>query len=241
MKIYALIPARKGSRRLPGKNKRSFLGKPLIWYTVQAAIDSGCFTNIVVSTDDEFIIEFLRREAAYGAAYTVLQRPPSLGGDAVPMAEVVLHVLEELAKQGDVPDIITLLQPTSPLRTAEDIRQAIRLFRAKWPRAASVVSVCPTSHHPAWMFRLRDEGYLSPWDATALSSGFQWQQLEPVYVLNGAIYIIDVETFRREKRLFIDPCLPYVMPRERSVDIDDEVDFALAEFLYQRLREGKRT
>lgn len=237
MNAVALIPARKGSKRLPGKNRRPFCGKPLIWYTVQAAKESGCFANIVISTDDEAIIEFLRGDAVC----TVLPRPAALAGDEVPMADVVLHALEELEKRGRTPDVITLLQPTSPLRTAEDIKQAVYLFQTHRPRVASVVSVCPANPHPAWMFRLRDDGCLAPWDASGLRSGYQRQRLEPVYALNGAIYITDVETFRREKTFFVDPCLPYVMPRERSVDIDDEGDFAIAEYLCQRMREGKRS
>lgn len=224
-KILAVIPARGGSKGIPRKNIHLLLGKPLIAYSIHAALQSHTIQKTVVSTDDECIARIARH---YGAEVPFL-RPPHLSTDTATSVAVVQHAVRYLSDTNENPaDIIVCLQPTSPLRSAEDIDQAVTLCLSTG--ADSVVSLCPAEHHPYWMkqvvgnrvyplMEVDDEKYP------------RRQDLPPVYQLNGAIYVTRRKILLEEERLLGANTLAYVMPRERSVDIDTHIDLKLAELI----------
>ncbi len=230
-RILGLIPARGGSKRLPRKNVLPMAGKPLIAWTIEAALASSVLDRVIVSTDDEEIATVSR---GHGAG--VLERPPELASDSATGLAVMLHVLRVLAEQGERYNYLALLQPTSPLRTAADIDGAIGLLLEK--QADTVVSVCETDHPPEWSNTLPPDhslaGFYRP-DVRETRS----QDLPISYRLNGAIYIYDCERLLRTASQDMDDNgYAYVMPRERSIDIDSEIDFAIAELLLTRRETG---
>ena len=224
-KILALIPARGGSKGIPRKNIRLLAGTPLIAYSIEAALKSKYIEKVVVSTEDEEIAEISRR---YGAE--VIERPKELARDDSPSMDVVFHVLDDLKLKNYNPDIVVLLQPTSPLRRAEDVDNAIKLFLNS--DCGSVVSVCEMEHPPYWSFVI-EEGYLkSLFDERYLR--MRRQDLAKAYIPNGAIFISRVQTLYKYKEFYCNYNIPYIMPIERSVDIDNELDFMLAELLMKK-------
>lgn len=224
MKILALIPARGGSKRLPGKNIKPLGGQPLIAWTIRAAFDSGVCSAVRVSTDDEAIATVAR---AYGADVPSL-RPAELATDTAGSVDVALHALETYEAEHGQVDGLLLLQPTSPFRTAQTIRRGVALFAETGGRQA-VVSVSPAASHPAWCFRTTP-GSMSPflgWDAIGRRS----QDLEPAWALNGAFYLISPERLR-VRRSFLSPdTRPFVMDEAReAIDIDTPSDWVVAEY-----------
>lgn len=223
-----IIPARGGSKGLPGKNLRLLGGRPLIAYTIADARESGVLDRVIVSTDSE---EIARTAREWGAEVPFL-RPAELARDDTPTIPVLRHVLEELeAREGYRPDLAVVLQPTSPLRGPEAVREAVAKMAD--PRVDSVVSVCPAEHSPYLMRRLEGERLVPAWHPDPLRQGLRRQELSPLYRLNGAVYI-----FRRERLMGADPygdeVRALVMERWRSVDIDAEEDLLVAEAYLQR-------
>lgn len=218
-KILAIIPARGGSKRVPGKNLREVSGRSLIAHAVLAAKSCVEVDSVVVSTDDASI----RTEAEkYGAR--VDMRPAQLATDAASTIDVILELLE----REDSYEFVLVLQPTSPLRTSDDINAAVSIQKDK--DADAVISVTRTDPPPQWSGQIGDDldisGFLQ--DSALVRS----QDLDHYYHLNGAIYLSRVERLRNEKRfLFSSATFAYMMPRYRSVDIDEEIDFAIAEAL----------
>lgn len=226
-KIVGLIPARGGSKRVPGKNIRLLLGKPLIAWTIETARTCPALDRVIVSTDDPEIAEIAR---SAGAEVPFL-RPPDLAADKTPDLPVYQHALGWLAEQqGYFPAIVAWLRPTAPLRTAEDITAAIELLietGADWVR-----SVCPVEHHPYWMKRLEEGSRLTPFlPGKDESQYYQRQLLPPLYRLNGAVDVSWRATIMEKGLIYAGNMHGYVMPPERSVDIDDMLDFALTESL----------
>ncbi len=225
--MMGLITARGGSRGLPGKNILSFCGKPLIAYTVEAALQSGCFDNVLVSTDSREIADVCLK---YGAEVPFL-RPAHLAADDAKSRDVVLHALDFMVQKSPV-ESICLLQPTSPLRSAEDIRQAVSVFRRN--SADSVISVTEYSHPIQWAVSVSEDGKIS--EPSGLKPSRRQDQ-SVCYHPNGAIYIFNAEFIRRSEGYIGKNTYALIMPPERSVDIDTPFDFMLAEFLFTRLRE----
>ena len=219
MKILGLIPARGGSKGILRKNVREIAGKPLIVWTIEAALASPQLDAVIISTDDEEIADVARR----AGALVPFMRPHHLATDEAPGIAPVLHAMEEMPDY----DAILLLQPTSPLRTSDDI-QGLLTFATK-AKTPSVVSVCEPDSHPNWIYTLENDGRLKPLfdkDATA-----RRQDLPPVFTLNGAMYFAEAR-WLQEKRAFIGAeTLGYAMPPERSIDIDTALQWHLAEFL----------
>jgi N-acylneuraminate cytidylyltransferase len=219
----AVIPARAGSKRLPGKNLKDLGGKPLIVWTIEAALASPGVAEVWVSTDSGEIASVAH---AAGARVPFL-RPPELATDSASSLDVVLHALDR-AREGrgaDFPEVV-LLQPTSPLRNAGDVTAALALLRGK--SADAVVSVCPADHSPLWMNVLPPDGSLQGFLRPEVKN-LRSQDLPAYYRLNGAIYALRTEALRRERTFIPDRgAYAYIMPRERSVDIDDAMDLALA-------------
>ncbi len=225
----AVIPARGGSKRLPGKNLLQIADKPLIAWTIEAALDSGSFGQVLVNTDSAEIAEIAR---THGASVPFL-RPSELAGDQTTTVAVLLHMLAKLEHVAFAPPThLVLLQPTSPLRTPEDIRAAIKLLEDK--QADAVVSICKTEHSPLWSNTLASDQNLHnfiPEDIQKTPS----QHLPQYYRLNGAIYVCDIDRLCEEKTLFLPSnCYGYIMSRKNSIDIDDQVDFDLADIYLRR-------
>lgn len=226
--VLALITARGGSKTIPRKNVLPIAGHPLIAWTIQAAHESGVCERVVVSTDDSEIADVARR---YRAEVPFL-RPTAIAGDGSAHIEAALHALSWFEKEeGYRPAYLLLLQPTCPLRTGADIRAAVDLRTTT--RSPSVVSVCEASAHPALCYRIAEEGGLVPCIANPANAYLRRQDLSPTYALNGALYLNDREVLIRE-RTFVPPdAVPYIMPPDRSWDIDTPFDWRVAEFLMQ--------
>lgn len=221
MSLLALIPARGGSKGIPRKNIRSFSGKPLLQWTIEAALMSSSVDHVVVSTDDPEIADIAR---ACGAQVPFL-RPLELASDAAPAIGTVLHALAQLPKVCD----ILLLQPTSPLRSVEDIQGIIKLYRDS--KIQSIVSVSRSHKHPAWMYSLSSDNILQALAEFPVADCRQ--QLPPAYVLNGALYLASRTFLERHHGFLSSNTMGFVMPPERSVDIDTLIDWRWGEFLLQ--------
>ena len=220
-RVLAVIPARGGSKGVPGKNIRALAGRPLIAWTIAAAKHAPELDRVIISSDDADIIETAK---AWGgkAPFT---RPAELARDDTPGIAPVLHALDALPESYDY---VVLLQPTSPLRTGADISAALALCLEQ--NAPACVSVSAPQHAPWWMFRLdesRRMHSLFPKDALPTRR----QDMPEVYALNGAIYVAEVNWLRKSKAFLTPETVAYVMPRERSLDIDTELDFVMAEAL----------
>jgi CMP-N,N'-diacetyllegionaminic acid synthase len=225
-KVLGLIPARGGSKSIPRKNIRDLCGKPLIAYTIAAARAASSLDRIVVSTDDEEIAGIAR---ACGADVPFL-RPAALARDDTPGVDPVLHALSELPQF----DWVLLLQPTSPLRSAADIDGIVDCCLER--HAVSAVSVCEASHHPYWMFERDADGRLVPVVDRPLVT--RRQALPTVYALNGALYLAQREWVVERRTLVSRESLAYVMPPERSADIDSILDWRWVEFLIDHAASG---
>lgn len=212
--VLAVIPARGGSRGLPRKNVLQFCGRPLIAWTIAAALESGVAGRVIVSTDDEEIAA-VAREA--GAEVPFL-RPAELATDEATTLDVALHLLDTLALQ---PAWLLLLQPTSPLRTASDICAAAALAG----ESDAVVSLASASQ---WLHRVDRDGFLEPLVDVPMT---RRQDAPPAYALNGAIYLVRTEALRRERTFCPRRTRAYIMPPERSVDIDTALDWTWAQML----------
>jgi CMP-N,N'-diacetyllegionaminic acid synthase len=217
MKTLALITARGGSKGIPGKNIKPLAGKPLITWTIEAALSSCLRDSVVVSTDDVRIAEV----AQQAGALVPFMRPAALASDTAPAVDVVLHALQQLPQF----DSVLLLQPTSPLRSSEDIDACLALARERC--APSVVSVCESSTHPAWTYWLSEDNRLDPVLREPLRS--RRQDLPPAYSVNGALYFAHADWLKHRRRLIADETVAYEMPAERSIDIDTMLDWRLAE------------
>jgi len=224
----ALITARGGSKRVPGKNVRDLAGRPLIAWTVAAALGAKMIRRTIVSTDSDEIAT-AAREA--GAEVPFL-RPPALSGDLSPHYDVVAHALDWIERdEGALPNFLCLLQPTSPLRTSADIDGTIGQMIAT--DADCAIAVSPARSHPAHLYRLAGNGLAEPYLPPA--EGYQRSQdLEQLYQVNGAVYVLRPETFRQRDGVLSEHPALYIMPSERSIDIDEEWEFAIAEALMKR-------
>jgi CMP-N,N'-diacetyllegionaminic acid synthase len=224
MKSIAVIPARSGSKGLKDKNIKLLNGKPLIWYSIQSAITSGCFDEVMVSTDSEKYAKIAR---ACGASVPFL-RSEAMSTDKASSWETVQEVLDNYKGLGKSFDAVMLLQPTSPLRTADDIKKAFAILEDK--KADSVVGVCEMDHSPLWSNVLPENGCLDGFIRPEVKESSGRQSLPTYYRINGAIYLTKV-TNKLGADLYSDSGYAYVMAQAKSIDIDTELDFRMAEFL----------
>ncbi|GAB0056226.1 N-acylneuraminate cytidylyltransferase [Candidatus Magnetaquicoccaceae bacterium FCR-1] len=218
--VLAVIPARGGSKGVMRKNIRPLAGKPLLAWSIEAARLCPEIDRLILSSEDDEIIATAR---AHGCEVP-FPRPPELAGDDARAIDVALHLLDTLPESYDW---LLWLQPTSPLRCAEDIRNALRLAVER--RADSVVGVTPADKSPYWMFHVQADGAMEPvlsGDATRRNR----QELPPVCQLNGALNLVRTAWIRQSHRFIDARTLAYVMPPERSLDIDSERDFLVAEW-----------
>lgn len=222
--VLGLIPARGGSKGLPYKNLRNLGGKPLLAWTIEAALESRCIDRIVLSSDDKEIIETALR---YGCEAPFI-RPSSLATDDASTMDVVRHALRTI---GSHYEYIILLQPTSPFRTGEDIDCCLDLCISQNAPACVSVTECPKS--PYWMYSIIDGGRLKP--VIALKDRPQRrQELPKAFVLNGAIYVARTEWLSKQNSFVQNETLAYVMPQERSLDIDTLHDLRIAQLYLEK-------
>jgi len=219
-KVLGIIPARGGSKGVPRKNIREVAGKPLIAWTIEEAQKSRYIDRLILSSEDQEII----RVAGQWGCEAPFVRPTELSADDTPGIDPVLHALQELPDY----DYIVLLQPTSPLRSVEDIDGCIE--KGISSNSKSCVSVTEPEKNPYWMYLLDAEGKMRPFvDNEELV--LRRQDLPKVYALNGAVYVAEKEWLRQERSFLTRETLGYEMPQERSLDIDTELDLKVFEAL----------
>lgn len=223
MKRLAVIPARGGSKGIPRKNLAMLGGRPLLGWTLAAAMESGCLDRVIVSTDDSEIAAV----AKDAGAEVPFLRPAELARDDTPSLAVVTHLVEALATQGWEAETITLLQPTSPFRTGTDIRACHELRLQN--EASAAVSVVECETHPAWAFMQDEAGRLQSYLPGPMPT--RRQDLLPAFRPNGAIFMITRARLDRGGTFYGADTLAYVMPPERSIDIDTPWDLRLARLL----------
>jgi CMP-N,N'-diacetyllegionaminic acid synthase len=215
MKVIAIIPARGGSKGIPKKNLVNFLGKPLLQWSIEAALNSKYITDVVVSSDDDDILRISQKHKNV----IPIKRPKELALDTSRTEPVLAHVIESL--KGTTFDYLILLQPTSPLRKSDDIDDAFNKLLASY--ANSLISVCSNNYHPYKSLRINNEGFLEGIINNEYPF-FPRQELPQTYSANGAIYIIKVKDFIKNHSLITSKTLYFKMSIERSLDIDSKID-----------------
>jgi N-acylneuraminate cytidylyltransferase len=224
LRVLGLIPARAGSKGVPGKNERPLGGRSLVERTRDAAVVSGAIERLVLSTDSDSIADAGR---ALGIDVPFL-RPAALADDHTPMLAVVQHALAELAREGYVPDAVALLQPTAPLRTGTRIAECIAMLEGA-PEATSVVTVAPIPSHFAPHYAMRiDEGRLRPF-LTEGGAVTRRQDAPPAYYRDGTLYLTRTEVVVDRHDLYGDRCLPLVLHSDEVLTIDTPDDWRRAE------------
>ena len=223
-KILGIIPARGGSKGVPGKNIRVVAGKPLIAWTIEEAQKSAFIDRLILSSEDQEIIRVARK----WDCEVPFVRPFELATDETPGIKPVLHALEALPESYDY---VVVLQPTSPLRSVLDIDNCIRLSLEHG--AHSCVSVTEVDKSPYWMYKLDDANRLTPL-LPGMGLTPRRQDLPVIHALNGALYVAECLWLKRSKTFVANETIGFVMPKERSVDIDTELDLSFLEFLLSR-------
>jgi N-acylneuraminate cytidylyltransferase/CMP-N,N'-diacetyllegionaminic acid synthase len=222
--ILIVIPARGGSKRLPRKNILPLAGKHLICWTIEAALEAKLNARIMVTSDDEKILSIARQY--FGKEVIVHKRPDELATDTSATTDVLIEAVQSEISKGYSPQTIILLQPTSPLRNSEDISRALDVYSARYFQE-TVVTVCKVDHPSAWIghMDLESSGRITGLDLTGMRS----QDYSKEYRLNGAVYVAPVTNLIEQGSLFTENISVSVMPRERSFDIDEMIDFHICE------------
>lgn len=221
MKNIAVIPARSGSKGVIDKNIKALNGKPLMQYSIEAAIKSGMFETVHVSTDSKEYAEIAKK----GGAEIPFLRDKRFAGDCVSTIDTVQEVIKRYESIGKTYDNVMILQPTSPLRNASDITKAFELLRDR--NAEAIVSVCECEHSPLWCNILPEDGNML--DFISDSALLPRQRLQTFYRINGAIYLYKIKYLMSCEKLYTSKTYAYLMDVYRSIDIDNDIDFKLAE------------
>lgn len=224
MRNLAIIPARSGSKGLKDKNIKLLNGKPLLAYSIEVARDSGLFSDVFVSTDSE---EYAKIALEWGASIPFL-RSDELATDTASSLDVIKDAVRRYGEIGKSFDTVALLQPTSPLRKAEDITEGYKQMESK--KANAIVAVCEVDHSPLWCNVLPENGELTQFLNKEVTNKPR-QSLPTYYRINGALYIFKTEYLMTTDNIFKEKCFAYVMDRFRSIDIDEELDFRITECL----------
>ncbi len=227
--FLGIIPARGGSKGIPRKNIRDLAGKPLVAWTIEEAAKSQYLDRCVISTDDTEIADIARN---FGGDVPFM-RPAELAQDGTPSIDVVLHVVNEITGY----DYVVLLQPTSPLRTANDIDDGIMFCLSHGTE--SCVGIVEATESPYWMYNLDKANKMSAIISLSEEKKYQRQKLPKAYSVNGAMYINSVHSLRKTKMFIHGETIGYIMPRERSWDIDTLLDFKIVEMLMQYAKGNK--
>lgn len=233
-RVLALVPARSGSKGLPGKNIRPLGGKPLLAWPIEAALSSRYVDEVVLSTDSA---DFAEIGAAHGARVPAL-RPAEFATDTSPSIEFILHMLDLLAAQGESFDYLVLLEPTSPLTEAADIDAALERLHGAANHADALAAMTAVHNaHPDFLLREVENGLLRPFLGERFGVLPRRQELERVYALDGSLYISATEAIRRERGFYHDRTIGFEMPRYKAFEIDDLVDFICVEALWRHRHE----
>lgn len=229
-KILAIIPARGGSKGIPKKNIKAVSGKPMINYTIEAAKECEYIDKVIVSTDDEEIAEISMR----AGAIVPFLRPDEMATDEAPLIDVVMHAVEFYERKAERYDIILLLQPTSPLRTSEDIQKALEYFIRKGEKP--LASVSEVFENPTLVRTFGEQNELKK--IVDGEDAVRRQDMKKFYRINGAIYINSMKELN-ENTNFHENSLGYVLPREHSVDVDEPQDIVVAEYYLSQKCDGE--
>lgn len=233
-RVLALIPARGGSKGLPGKNLRPLLDRPLIAWSVQHGKESRYIDDVVVTTDDAAIAA----AAAAAGAEAPFLRPAELAVDTAPTYPALAHAIDWLAARGRHYDYLVLLEPTSPLREADDVDRALEALHAN-PAAESTVAVAEVeTQHPEFLVREGDDGFLQPYLRDQVKI-LRRQELESLLYLSGTLYISRIDALRRRQTFYHDRTLPYPVPKHKAHEIDDLCDFIIVEALLAARLQGR--
>lgn len=224
----AIIPARGGSKRIPRKNIRRFNGRPLLAYSIAAALESCCFDRVIVSTEDQEVAEVARCEGAE----VPFVRPAALADDYVGTVPIIVHALQWLRDRGDAPDLACCLYATAPLLKAEDLRRGMELLRAA-PEKQFAFSVTSFPFPIQRAVRLTADGGVEPFQPECIP--MRSQDLEEAYHDAGQFYWGRTEAFLRKLPIFARHSLPVILPRHRVQDIDTPEDWVRAEYLHRAL------
>jgi len=223
--MLAIIPARGGSKGLPGKNLRKFNGEPLICVTIKEALKAERISQVIVSTDDEAIAKAART----CGAQVPFMRPSELASDHIKIIDTYLYTLERLNEEGAAHEAFIVLLPTAPLRLAKHMDEAIALFKEK--QADSVISVTESPFPVEWTRKVSQEGILSPYVEDGNDNR---QAYKKTYVPNGQIYVFNYKRLKETRNYYMDKTYAYITDKRYYGDIDDEEDFELTAFKYRR-------
>ena len=222
MKVLGVIPARGGSKGLPGKNIKSLLGKPLIAWTIEQALASKFLTKLIVSTDDQRIAKVAKQ---YGADVP-FYRPVELSSDTAASIDVIIHALDFFKQKGEHFDMVVMLEPTSPLRETSDIDNAIEQL-VKNKNAESIVGICKCeSIHPEFMISLTEKGFLRSKNKFVVK---RRQDTDDLYFYEGTLYASYVDVLRKKRNFYHEKTLGYVVPKWKSFELDDMLDLVIIE------------
>jgi len=228
MAVIAIIPARGESKGIPRKNIRLLAGKPLIVHTIETALKCKLLYRVIVSTDDKKIADISKKHGAE----VPFMRPKELALDSTPMEPVLQHAVSHIEQnEKSHIDIVVLLQPTSPFRKVSDIENCIK--KLKNEKADSVVTVCEAEYNPYFVMMKIQNDNLVPFLKTEKPITRR-QDAPKVYRLNGAVYAVRRDVLMNENKLFTGNTRAVIMPQERSIDLDSQLDFEFAEFLIKR-------
>lgn len=228
-RAIAIIPARGGSKRIPGKNIRSFCGKPVIAYSIEAAIESGCFAEVMVSTDD---LEIAQLSVSYGAKVPFL-RTADTSGDQATTAQVLMEVLDCYKREGEAFDYCCCIYPTAPFVTYEKLREAFGMLVDR--KVEAVITAVEYSYPIQRALEIRD-GLLMMAEPELMN--VRTQDLTPSYHDAGQFYWLDVNSFLLQKKVFLDNACAFVLSEKEVQDIDNEEDWEIAELKY-KIMSGK--
>jgi CMP-N,N'-diacetyllegionaminic acid synthase len=236
-RVLAIVPARGGSKGLPGKNIRLLAGKPLLAWPIAAARASTCVDRVILSTDDPDYAEIGR---AHGADIPFL-RPAELASDTAASIDFILHAIDTLEAAGDAYHYVVVLEPTSPLTEAGDVDGALAALVRGPAGAEALVGVTQmVTNHPAYGMRVAENGLISPLSANGFNNLPRRQDLEPLFCLDGSLYVSTVAALRRERGFCHERTIAYPMARHKAFEVDDLVDFICIEAIMNHLDEIKR-
>ena len=230
-RLLGFIPAKGSSTRFPRKNLAPLQGRPLLWWAINSAQQSGVLDKVAVSSEDEEILQY---STDHGVDFA-LRRPEALARDPVGIVDVALFALNQLMDQGQHFGVIVILAPTCPLRSATDITECVSLFDSVRPRA--VMSVSEFTHTPFATLILDEGGCLVP--AFPDYFGRKSQDMPRAFRPNGAVHVLDVARFREMRSYSAPPLVPYIMPRARSIDIDHQSDLDEANSILNQEKQSR--
>lgn len=234
-RILAIVPARGGSKGLPGKNIKPLCGKPLIGWTIEQARQSSYIDDIFISTDSQQIADVAQSYLGEGSIIEL--RPAALAADATPSSAFIVYTINKLSAEGKNFDYFILLEPTSPLRDVSDIDKSIEQL-INHPYAESLLSVVKAEDaHPAFMVTIAEDGVMKPYLHGAVG-GTRRQDISDVFYFEGTVYISKCSTYLERQNFLHDKTLSYVVPKWKSFEVDDIVDFVVIEALMKEKLKG---